>query len=772
MGLRKGIGVLLVAVAVIGVMQVRGNVTRPADAKPEIWKDPSQPIEARVRDLMSRMTLEEKVAQMSCNCEALPRLGLKSYSHRNECLHGYAYHTATVFPQAIGMAATWDTSLIHEEANVIATEARAHHNEYIAEHDGNSWEHTGLTFYSPNINIVRDPRWGRGQETYGEDPFLTSEIGVAYITGLQGDNPRYMKVMACAKHFAVHNGPEPLRHEMNMDPSQRDLRETYLPAFEAAVRQAHVGSVMGAYSALYGIPDCASPFLLTDVLRKEWGFDGFVVSDGGAIPDIWMQHKYVPTADDAAVAAVKAGCDVASGPTQPTRAQLKRAKNWTPDAVGWLRGGAAFSDLAKCVRERKIPESDIDRAAHDELVSRFRVGIFDPPALDPYSKITMADNDTPANRALAEKVAEESIVLLKNNGLLPLDRAKIKRIAVIGPNADSAIMLRGNYTTTPSKSYTILDGIKEIAGPNIQVTYARGCYLALRDDHSNEVPPEMTQEAIDAAKAADAVIFVGGIDRSIEGEQFNVRRSIYEGCDRGDRTRIELPPMQEDLIKSLCATGKPVVYVNCSGSAIAMPWENEHVPAIVQAWYPGEQGGIAVAKVLFGDVNPAGRLPETFYESTKDLPDFKDYSMANRTYRYYTGKPLFAFGYGLSYTEFDYGHLRTKVDSDHVAVSFKLKNTGKRDGDEVVQVYFKHIHSAVPQPLLALCGFQRLHLKRGESTQVSLNIPIERLRYWSVDEKKYVVEPGKYEFMVGAASDDIRLHSDVSIEHPAAVYPY
>ena len=313
------------------------EATRSAqDTQGEIWKDPSQPTDARVQDLMSRMTLEEKVTQMSCNAVAIPRLGIKSYSHRNECLHGIAADNATTFPQAIGMAATWDTSLIHAEADAIATEARALNNDYTQKNNGNSWEHTGLTYYSPNINIVRDPRWGRGQETYGEDPFLTSRMGVAFITGLQGDDPRYIKIIACAKHYAVHSGPEPLRHEMNMKPSPRDLCETYLPAFEAAVREAHVGSVMGAYSSLYGTPDCASPFLLKDVLRTQWGFNGFVVSDGGAIPDIWMNHKYVPTAEEAAIVAVKAGCDVASGSTKPSRAKLKQAKNWTPDTLGWL----------------------------------------------------------------------------------------------------------------------------------------------------------------------------------------------------------------------------------------------------------------------------------------------------------------------------------------------------------------------------------------------------------------------------------------------------
>ncbi|HEY1683790.1 MAG TPA: glycoside hydrolase family 3 C-terminal domain-containing protein [Tepidisphaeraceae bacterium] len=785
----KGLQMIACAVCFIaGTVNIRADEPAPkaADAQPEIWKDPAQPVEARVQDLMSRMTLEEKVTQMSCNCVAIPRLGMKSYSHRNECLHGDAYGNSTIFPQSIGMAATFDTDLIHQEADAIATEGRAHHNDYIAKHDGNSWEHTGLTFYSPNINIVRDPRWGRGQETYGEDPFLTSRMGVAFITGLQGDNPKYMKVMACAKHYVVHSGPEPLRHEMNMNPSERDLRETYLPAFEAAVREAHVGSVMGAYSSLYGIPDCASPFLLTDVLRKEWGFDGFVVSDGGAIPDIWMNHKFVKTPEEAAVVAVKAGCDVASGNTSPTRAQLQDAKDWTPDAKGWLRGGSAFADLANAVKQGKIAESDIDRAVHDELVSRFRVGIFDPAEMDPYSKITMADNDTPEHRALAEKVAEESIVLLKNKKILPLNRTNIKRIAVIGPNADAERMMHGNYTTSAAKVATILEGIRTAAGPNIQVTYERGCLLAIPEQPTTQPttartargrrraarqeaaahPPAIEPQAVTLAdaKQADVIIFIGGIDNTLEGEEFNTRKPGFVGFYGGDRTRIELPAPQENLLKAIYATGKPVIFVNCSGSAIAMPWEEKHLPAIVQAWYPGEEGGIAVAKVLFGDINPAGRLPITFYKSTDDLPDFQNYSMANRTYKYFTGKPLYAFGYGLSYSSFDYSHVKTNVDGQNISVSFNLKNTSKCDGDEVPQVYFHEVHSSVPQAQMALCGFTRVHVPAGQSTDVTINVPVQQLRYWNDNKHQYVVDPGKYKLLVGSASDDIRKTDIITIK--------
>ncbi len=739
----------------------------PTAAGAEIWKDPSQPVEARVRDLVSRMTLEEKVSQLSCDCAAIPRLGVPAYSHRNEGLHGVANGIATVFPEPIGMAATWDTPLIHAEADVEATEARAKHNDYVATHDGNSGHKFGLSFYAPNLNIFRDPRWGRGQETYGEDPFLTSEIGVAFIQGLQGDDPKYIKIMACAKHFAVHSGPEPLRHSLDARPPERDLYETYLPAFEAAVREGHVGSVMGAYSSLDGVPDCANRFLLTDLLRRQWGFDGFVVSDGGAIWDIEYEHKYTPTPEATAAAAVKAGCDLCSGNVDPNAATLRRSGDWSADTRGWLHGGQDFEVLTKSVAEGLISEQDIDTAVSHELTARFRLGLFDPPAMVPWSKITLADNDTPEHRALALKVAEESIVLLKNKGLLPLNRSKIKRIAVIGPNADSVRMLLGNYNGRASHPVTLLDGIREIAGSNVAVTYAQGCPLALRTDGANQPTAEMTSNTVATARAADVIVFVGGIDSTLESEEVNARKDDYAGFNRGDRTRIELPSPQEDLLKALWTTGKPVIFINCSGSAIAMPWEAKHLPAIMQAWYPGEGGGEAVAKILFGDVSPSGCLPVTFYASTSDLPDFEDYSMSNRTYRYFKGKPLFAFGHGLSYTKFRYSaatlDAKTVSPDGTVHISFTIKNTGKCDGDEVAQVYYRHVKSVVPQAKLALCGFTRVHVARGGTANVKMDIPVQEFRYWDAARKQYVVEPGKYKLLIGAASDDIRLEIPVKV---------
>jgi beta-glucosidase len=715
----------------------------PDVSGPEIWKDSSKPVDARVQDLISRMSLAEKASQLMADAPALPRLGIKAYSYRNECAHGVAdAGIATVFPQVIGMSATWDPSLIHEEADTTATEARAKFNDYTANHNGNTILHHGLSFYAPNINIVRDPRWGRGQETFGEDPFLTSQMGVAFIRGMQGDDPKYVKALACAKHFAVHSGPEPLRRSFNATPPERDLYETYLPQFEAAVREGHVGSVMGSYNALYGVPNCANPFLLKDILRDRWGFDGYVVSDGGAIKNIWMYHKYVATPEEAAAAAVKGGCDLFS-------ATFAGARYPHGDYVA----------LGQLLKEGLLTEQQIDGALTYTLAARFKLGLFDPAQDVPWSNVGIDQNDTPAHEALALKVAEESIVLLKNRHMLPLDRSKIKRIAVIGPNANATNMLYGNYNGIASRPVTILDGIKSVAGPGIEVTYVVGCPLAISNDNSNVPTPEMTADAIAAARAADVVIYVGGLDSRLECEESS--KVDFKGFLGGDRTRIELPSPQENLLKALYATGKTVVFVNCSGSAIAMPWEAEHLPAIVQAWYPGEQGGKAVGEVLFGDVNPAGRLPLTFYASTADLPDFESYSMSNRTYRYFNGKPLYAFGHGLSYTKFKYSD--AMLDSATVAadgtvkVSFDLKNVGDIGGDEVAQIYFRHVKSAVPQPKLALCGFTRVHLAEGNTAKVTLNIPAERFRYWDTTKKQYVVEPGKYQLLIGAASDDIRL---------------
>ena len=707
----------------------------PVVTGPELWKDPAQPLAARVDDLVRRLSLAEKVQQIRNTTPAIPRLGVPAYDYWNEALHGVARAgVATVFPQAIGMAATWDAPLIQAEAGVISTEARAICNDYRKNHNGDCDRYHGLTFWSPNLNIFRDPRWGRGQETYGEDPFLTGTLGVAFIHGLQGDDPHYVKAMACAKHFAVHSGPEPERHRFNVDPPERDLYETYLPHFEMAVRQGRVGGVMGAYNSVYGQPACANPFLLTELLRRQWGFDGYVVSDCGAINDIDANHKFVATPEEAAAVAVKAGCDICCG--------------------------GDYNALAKAVQTGLVTEKEIDVAVAYALQTRFRLGLFDPPELVPFSNLKLDQNDTREHEALSLQVAEKSLVLLKNDGLLPLNRGQIKRIAVIGMNANSLPVLVGNYNGTPARPVTILDGIKQAAGAGIAVTYQPGCPLALSKDSPTAPKSGMLDDALAAAKLADVVVYVGGISPELEGEEM-ARANGFDGFEGGDRTRIELPSVQENLLKALSATGRPVVLVNCSGSALAMPWEAEHLPAIVQAWYPGEQGGRAVADVLFGEVNPAGRLPVTFYQSTQDLPAFENYSMSNRTYRYFGGRPLFAFGHGLSYTKFSYHDPALNHSQfgpgDTLKVSFDLKNSGDRDGDEVAQVYFRHLNSPVPQPKLALCGFSRLHLARGQEAKVAVEVAVERFRNWDTLKKRYVVELGDYELLVGAASDDIRL---------------
>ena len=709
----------------------------PEISEPPIWRDPAQPLPARANDLIRRMSLAEKVAQLQNGAPAIRRLGLPAYDYWSEALHGVANNgDATVFPQAIGAAASWDPALLQQEAGVIGIEGRAKFNDYAAKHNGDAKWFGGLTFWSPNINIFRDPRWGRGQETYGEDPFLSGTLGVAFIKGLQGDNPDCMLAMGCAKHFAVHSGPEPERHRFDVTPPERDLYETYLPQFEMAVREGHVGGVMGAYNSLFGVPCCASSFLLTDLLRKQWGFDGYVVSDCGAIHNIWGQqeHHFVATSEEAAAAAVKAGCNLCCG--------------------------GDYTALVRAVQKGLITEKEIDQALYYTLGTRFRLGLFDPAEKNPYSKIGIDQNDTPGHEALALKVAEETIVLLKNDGVLPLNRKTVKHIAVIGPNADAAWMLEGNYNGHAARPVTILSGIKQLAGPDIEVTHEAGCPWALRADGSNKPKQEAIDDAVAKAKAADVVIFVGGITARLEGEEMG-RDNAFGGFEGGDRTTIELPSVQTDLLKALAGTGKPVILVNCSGSPMAMPWETKNLPAILQAWYPGEQGGRAVGEILFGQVNPSGHLPLTFYASTADLPGFTDYSMSNRTYRYFSGKPEFAFGHGLSYTKFDFknGKLESKkLPANGVAkVTFTVKNTGKLDGDEVAQVYYRHLNSAVPQPNLALCGFARVHLKRGESSNVTVEVPAARLRYWDTQKKQYVVEPGAYEFLIGVASDDIRI---------------
>lgn len=715
----------------ISILLVLGLILSNCTNKYEYpFQDPSKSFDKRVNDLVSRMTLEEKISQMTDVVAPVERLGIPGYNWWNECLHGVARAgVATVFPQAIGLAATWDTDLIYQMADVTSTEARAKYHEFVRNNDRSRYH--GLTFWSPNINIFRDPRWGRGQETYGEDPVLTSKMGTAFVKGLQGDHPKYLKVVATPKHYAVHSGPEPNRHIFNAVTDKRVLWDTYLPAFEATITEGKAYSIMGAYNRYLGEACCAHDLLLEEILRGKWGFEGYVVSDCGAIRDIYAYHKLVETPEEASALAVKKGCD--------------------------LNCGRTYESLLKAVEQGLITKEEIDVTVKRLFRARFKLGMFDPPEMVPYTQIPFEKNDAPEHADLALTVAQESIVLLKNdNNLLPLNN-KLKQIAVIGPNANNLDVLLGNYNGTPSHPVTALAGIKNSVAEGTNVKYAPGCVLVGKDMVIDTIPGyDAFAEAVELAKSSDVVIFCGGISPRLEGEEMQVP---FEGFSGGDRTNIKLPAVQEKLIKSLHATGTPVVLVNFSGSAIALNWENENLSAIIQAWYPGQAGGTALADVIFGKYNPGGRLPVTFYKSVEDLPPFEDYSMKNRTYRYFEGEPLYPFGYGLSYTTFEYGIPELSDNSikksGSVEVSVEVKNTGDIGGSEVVQLYVKDIESKYRVAKKALRDFKRIYLDPGESQIVSFMLESEDFRVIDDDGNRFV-EPGNFDILVGENSVDLK----------------
>jgi beta-glucosidase len=731
---------LIVFVFSLSFMKVAQCQTN-LDVKALPFMNPDLPLSARVDDLVSRLTLEEKILQMQHTTPAIDRLGIPQYNWWNECLHGVARNgIATVFPQAIGMAATFNPVLIQRQADVISTEARAKYYEAIGK--GQHEIYQGLTFWSPNINIFRDPRWGRGQETYGEDPFLTSRIGVAFVKGLQGNDPEYFKVIATAKHFAVHSGPEPDRHKFDAWPSETDLYETYLPAFEALIKEAGVYSVMGAYNRVFGTPACASDILLREILRKKWGFKGYVVSDCWAVSDFYNSHKFVPTAEKAAALAVKAGTDLSCGPE--------------------------YGTLLKAVQLGYITENELTVSIKRLFEARFRLGMFDPPAKVKYASISPTENNTEANRSLARKVAHQSIVLLKNqNNILPISK-KVKSIAVIGPYANDTSVLLGNYNGIPSQPVTILEGIRRSAAKGLKVTYCQGVekpeIQAIRDQKSDISADPLFVQSVSIARKADVVIFVGGISPNLEGEEMDVK---VPGFAAGDRTSLDLPQNQQLLLEQLKATGKPIILILTNGSALSVNWAKENADAIVEAWYSGEEGGNAVADVLYGKYNPAGRLPVTFYKSVNDLPAFDDYSMKSRTYKYFEGTPLYAFGYGLSYNSFIYKTASSNssefTEVDTIVLTINLSNAGKFDGDEVIQVYAKQPSSISGQPIKALVAFERIHFLKGESKDVIISIPVDRLRHFDWNTNDYLVAKGTYELLIGAASDDIRLSTKISI---------
>ena len=861
------------------------------DTEP-VWRDPDRSFAERAADLVSRMTLEEKAGQMMNNAPAIPRLGVPAYEWWNEALHGVARAgAATVFPQAIGLAATFDPDLMFEIATVISDEARAKHHEFAARGMRNRYQ--GLTFWSPNINIFRDPRWGRGQETYGEDPWLTAQMGVAFVKGLQGDDPRYRKVDATAKHFAVHSGPEADRHHFDVHPGKRDFYETYLPAFEALVREGEVAAVMGAYNRVYGESASASELLLEDILRERWEFEGYVVSDCDSIEDIWKHHKIVGTPEEASALAVLNGGD--------------------------LNCGRTYEALVDAEARGLLSEDDIDVALERLMLTRFRLGQFDPPENVRWTQIPYSVNQSPEHDRLARRAAQASMVLLKNDGLLPLSR-DIGTLAVIGPTADEVMSLLGNYYGTPMAPVTILQGIRDAVGRETTVIHSRGADLVEGREEPRAAPlveakylrpaagggeeglkgeyfrgmelegePVMTrtdpriafrwdrgaptddlvargelpvaqalpgdgfsarwtgqllppvsgryelhigandgfrlflddrllaenwgvtsrtknssveveleagraydlkleyfedgydaevrlawrlpnarppfEEALDAAKQADVVVFVGGLTGDVEGEEMDVN---YPGFSGGDRTDLRLPASQRRLLEALAETGKPIVLVMTAGSAMAIDWAEENLPAILMAWYPGQRGGDAVADVLFGDVNPAGRLPVTFYKESEKLPPFDDYSMDGRTYRYFRGDPLYPFGHGLSYTNFEYSALevgRAEVAVDEtLEVTLELANAGERTGDEVVQLYLRPVDVDSGRSLKELRGLKRVTLRPAERRSITFEVqPSRDLRHFDMERDRYVTNPGRYEVQVGASSTDIRLKGTFTV---------
>lgn len=679
-----------------------------------LYLDPRADHTSRVADLIARLTVGEKIGQLMHASPAIPRLGIPEYNWWSECLHGVACAgRATVFPQAIGMAATWDKSLMHRAAAAISDEARAKYHAAIRRDNHHAF--MGLTYCSPNINIFRDPRWGRGQETYGEDPHLTSHMGVAFVRGLQGDDPRYLKLVAIPKHYAVHSGPEKDRHGFDVCPDARTLRETYLRAFEACVREGRAASIMGAYNRVLGEPCCASNLLLQKILREEWGFEGCVVSDCGAVDDIHKHHKVTADAAESAALSVRNGCD--------------------------LNIGETYKALHQALERGLVTEAEIDIALRRVMAARFRLGMFDPPARVPYARISPKVVDGPKHRALALRMARESLVLLKNDGgLLPL-RKRYKSILLTGPAIDSLDVLLANYNGHSSKMVLPLEGILAKVTAGIRVNCVRMCEFT----GSAVVNPGSIQWH---AAGADLIIAVMGLSPRLEGEE----GAAAESEAGGDRKHIGLPRVQEEFLKALHATGIPVVLVLTGGSPLAIPWAAEHIPAIVMAWYPGEEGGTAIADVLFGDCNPAGRLPVTFVRSVDQLPPFEDYRMDGRTYRFMREAPLYPFGFGLSYTTFAYSAL--KLSARRIAAGQSLKvgvtvrNTGHCAGDEVVQLYVTDVQASVPVALRHLEGFARVHVRPGQKKVVEFTLTPEHMAILD-DAGRRVVEPGRFEVSVG-----------------------
>ena len=694
-----------------------GCLTMNAQTYDYDFQDPAKTISERVEDLISRMTLEEKVNQLLYNAPAIDRLGIPEYNWWNECLHGVARAgRATVFPQAIGMAATWDTDLMFRVGEVISTEARAKYNAFSAV--GNRERYQGLTFWTPNVNIFRDPRWGRGQETYGEDPFLTSRVAVSFVKGLQGDHPKYVKAAGMAKHYAVHNGPEALRHEFNAVVSQKDLWETYLPAFEALVTEAKVEGVMGAYNRTNGEPCCAHPYLIDEVLRKQWGFKGYFVSDCWAIVDFFNGHNIVETPAEAAALAVNSGCNLNCGDTYP--------------------------NLLESVEKGLTTEAAINQALRQLMPTRFRLGLFDPRGSVPFDEIGPEMIRHPDHVALSREAAAKSMVLLKNkDNLLPLDK-DISSVYVTGPTAAHIQGLLANYYGVSEELVTFLEGITAKVSPGTSIQYSQGALL----DEPNRNPMDWFSGT--AGETAVTIAFLG-LSQLIEGEEGESIASRY----KGDREDIGLPESQVEFLRKIRENAEKLVVVVTGGSAISLPEVYEMADALLFAWYPGEQGGHALADLVFGDTTPSGRLPVTFVKSVDDLPPYEDYALKDRTYRYLSAEPLFPFGFGLSYTSFEYGEISLSDDrvkrGESVTATLEVSNTGSRPGEEVAQLYLTQKRAGLDLPRYSLKGFERVALAPGESKTISFELAPEDMEIVN-DEGQRVMQKGAVSVTIAGCS--------------------
>lgn len=694
--------------------------------------------EKQAKELVGKMTLEEKALLLRFDSPPIERLKIPRYHWWSEALHGVARAgCATMFPQAIAMAAMFDEDGMRKIGDIISTEARGKFNASTALGDRDIYK--GLTLWSPNINIFRDPRWGRGHETYGEDPYLTSRLGVAFIKGIQGDG-KYLKAAACAKHFAVHSGPEELRHEFDAEVSAKDLWETYLPAFEACVTEAKVEGVMGAYNRVNGEACCASKTLMQDILRGKWGFDGYYTSDCWAIKDLHENHGITNTATESAALALKAGCDI--------------------------NCGNIYLRVLQAHQEGLVTEEDITAAAEHVMSTRLRLGLFAEDC--EYDEIPYDVVACKEHRRVAIRAAEKGVVLLKNDGILPLDKER-RALAVIGPNADSRWPLIANYHGTAPRYVTVLEGIEELVGDSVRIYYSEGCHTVKDRVEKLALPNDRLSEAVTIAKLAGTAVVCVGLDERYEGEQQDIGNRFDEKGSVADKETTKLPDSQVRLLQSLIETGAELVIVNMTGSAVDLKWldDVDNVKAILQGWYPGAEGGTAIARVLFGDVNPSGKLPITFYKDGRELPPITDYAMKNRTYRYMTYEPLYPFGYGLSYTHYVYSDAKL-ANKEPWTVSVSVTNAGSMAGEEIVEVYIKDLESPNAVLNASLCAFKRVHLKPGETKRVEL--PIREKSFMAVDENgEYKLEGTRFQIYVGGSQPDKRSR-ELLRQEPIALY--